>query len=87
MPAVILSGVVLWYLTDTPAQAHWLAADERDWLVQRQAAERRQREAVHNLSVLEVLRNPRVLTLGLSGFGIGYSVLSRLAPFATKRAA
>src|SRR6201986_5111897 len=57
VPAVILSAVVLWYLTDTPAQAHWLAADERDWLVQRQAAERRQREAVHNLSVLEVLRN------------------------------
>jgi MFS transporter, ACS family, tartrate transporter len=73
VPAIILSGVVLWYLTDTPAQAHWLAADERNWLVQRQAAERRQREAVHNLSVLDVLRNPRVLTLGLSGFGIGYS--------------
>ena len=73
VPALILSGFVLWYLTDSPAQSHWLAADERDWLMQRQAAERRQREAVHNLSVWEVLRNPRVLTFGLSGFGIGYS--------------
>ena len=62
VPALIMSGFVLWYLTDSPAQSHWLAADERDWLVQRQAAERRQREAVHNLSVWEVLRNPRVLT-------------------------
>jgi MFS transporter, ACS family, tartrate transporter len=73
VPAVILSGVVLTYLTDTPAQARWLEPEERDWLVQRQAAEKLQRESVHNLSVLQVLRNPRVLILGLSGFGIGYS--------------
>ena len=85
VPAVILSGVVLWYLTDTPAQAHWLAADERDWLVQRQAAERRQREAVHNLSVLEVLRNPRVLTLGLSGFGIVFQLRLLLFPAADRQ--
>jgi MFS family permease len=73
VPALILSVVVLFYLTDDPSQAKWLADDERDWLVRRQATERRQREAVHNPSVLQVLANPRVLTLGLAGFGIGYS--------------
>ena len=33
LPALILSMVVLFYLTDDPAQAKWLADDERDWLV------------------------------------------------------
>jgi D-galactonate transporter len=73
VPALILSLVILRYLTDEPSQAKWLADDERDWLVKRQESERRQREAVHNPSVLQVLTNPRVLALGVSGFGIGYS--------------
>jgi ACS family tartrate transporter-like MFS transporter len=73
IPALILSVVVLFYLTDDPSQAKWLANDERDWLVKRQASERQQRESVHNPSVLQVLANPRVLTLGVAGFGIGYS--------------
>src|SRR5580658_3007327 len=67
IPALILSVVVLLYLTDDPAEAKWLADDERDWLVQRQASERRQREEVHNPSVLQVLANPRVLTFGVAG--------------------
>jgi len=73
VPALILSFIVLRYLTDQPSEAHWLAPDERNWLVTRQAEERRQREAAHDLSVWQVLRNPRVLTLGIVGFGIGYS--------------
>ncbi len=73
IPALILSVVVLFRLKDSPAEATWLDADERAWLVQRQAAERQQREARHDLSVLQVLRNPRVVALGLGGFGIAYS--------------
>jgi MFS transporter, ACS family, tartrate transporter len=74
IPALILSVATLWYLQDDPRDAHWLEADEREWLVQRQAAEKRQREAKHDLSVLQVLANPRVLTLGIAGFGIAYSI-------------
>lgn len=74
IPALILSVIVLIVLKDTPAQATWLAQDERDWLVARQDAERRAREAVHDLSVLQVLTNPRVLLLGVGGFGIAYSI-------------
>jgi MFS transporter, ACS family, tartrate transporter len=73
VPALILSIVILFRLKDSPAEATWLAPDERAWLVARQAAERRQREAAHDLSVWQVLRNPRVITLGASGFGIAYS--------------
>jgi ACS family tartrate transporter-like MFS transporter len=74
LPALILAVATLWYLQDDPKDAHWLEPEERDWLVQRQAAERRQREAKHDLSVLQVLANPRVLTLGVAGFGIAYSI-------------
>ncbi|MGE0224372.1 MAG: MFS transporter [Acetobacteraceae bacterium] len=74
IPALVLAGVVLAYMTDEPSQATWLTAEERAWLVNRQAAERREREAVHNLSVMQVLFNPRVLILGVAGFGIAYSI-------------
>ncbi|MBS0639255.1 MAG: MFS transporter [Proteobacteria bacterium] len=73
IPALILAVVVLTLLKDSPAEATWLAPDERNWLIERQAAERRAREAVHDLSVLQVLTNPRVLLLGIGGFGIAYS--------------
>jgi MFS transporter, ACS family, tartrate transporter len=73
LPALVMSVVILVYLKDSPAEATWLADDERAWLVERQAAEQRQREAVHDLSVWQVLKNPKVLALGLGGFGIAYS--------------
>ncbi len=43
VPALILSVVVFFYLTDRPAAARWLADDERDWLTKRLAAEEKQR--------------------------------------------
>src|ERR1700733_2275778 len=73
VPALFISVYILLFLKDSPAEATWLADDERTWLVERQAAERRQREAVHNLTVLQVLKNPRVVALGVAGFGIAYS--------------
>ncbi|WP_158936134.1 MFS transporter [Burkholderia sp. S171] len=69
LPALLLSFVVLRYLTDKPADATWLAAEERDWLVARQAQERAQREAVRSFSVREALFNPRVLAVALIYFG------------------
>jgi MFS transporter, ACS family, tartrate transporter len=69
VPALLLSVVVLFYLTDKPADATWLAKDERDWLVTRLGQERQQREAVHKFSVREALFNPRVLAIALIYFG------------------
>src|SRR6185295_9339323 len=43
IPALLLSVVVFFYLTDRPADATWLAPDEREWLVARLDQERRQR--------------------------------------------
>jgi MFS transporter, ACS family, tartrate transporter len=69
IPAILLSGVVYFYLTDRPADATWLAPDERAWLAERLTLEERQRQAVHNYSVIQSLLNPRVLGLSLVYFG------------------
>jgi len=69
VPAILLAGVVFFYLTDRPADAAWLAPDERSWLAQRLALEQRQRLAVRSYTVAESLVNPRVLGLSLVYFG------------------
>jgi sugar phosphate permease len=69
IPAVLLSFVVFFYLTDRPSDATWLAADEREWLVARLDQERRNREAARHYSVAQALVNPRVLALSLVYFG------------------
>src|SRR5258708_6024747 len=38
VPAIILAAVVFFYLTDRPADAAWLAPDERTWLAERVGA-------------------------------------------------
>ena len=68
-PAVILSAVVYFYLTDKPADANWLAPDERGWLMTRLADERRQREADRHYSVIQAVLNPRVIAVALVYFG------------------
>ncbi|GJH09901.1 MFS transporter [Caballeronia sp. EK] len=69
IPALLLAFVVYFYLTDRPSDAHWLAKEERDWLVNRQAQERAHRESVHAFSVKEAIFNPRVLAIALIYFG------------------
>lgn len=69
VPAVILSGFVFFYLTDKPADATWLAADERRWLNERLTLERKQREAVQEFTVGQALVNPHVIGLSLVYFG------------------
>jgi len=69
-PAIVLAFVTYFYLTDRPSDAHWLEPDERAWLTDRLAAERRQREAVHNLTLWEVMYNPRVWALAVVYFGL-----------------
>jgi D-galactonate transporter len=69
VPAIILAGVVFFYLTDRPADAAWLDPEERGWLTDRLEFERRQREAVHSYTIAQSLVNPRVIGLSLVYFG------------------
>ena len=68
-PALILSVVVFFFLTDRPADAAWLQPEERDWLAGRLEEERRQRERVRRYTVMQALMNPRVLALSVVYFG------------------
>ena len=68
-PALILSVVVYFYLTDRPDEARWLEPDERAWLVARLQQEQTKRETMHRYSVMQALLNPKVLALGLVYFG------------------
>ena len=69
VPAIVLAVVVFFYLTDRPADASWLAPDERAWLTERLELEQRQRRAVRDYTVAQALVNPRVLGLSLVYFG------------------
>jgi len=70
IPALILSFVVLAYLTDKPYQATWLADDERAWLIERQATEARIREKARKFTILQSLTDTRVILLAFIYFGI-----------------
>jgi ACS family tartrate transporter-like MFS transporter len=69
VPAVILGIVVLFYMTDKPEGAKWLAADERAWLVETMNAERASKAASSHHSIWRGLADIRVLALALVYFG------------------
>jgi D-galactonate transporter len=70
VPALVLSVVVFFYLTDRPADAHWLAPEERAWLASRLDAERQLRESAKKFSVWQALGDTRVLLLACVYFGV-----------------
>jgi ACS family tartrate transporter-like MFS transporter len=78
VPTVVLGIAVLFYLTDRPAAAHWLAAEERTWLSSTIEHENRQIEAHGVVSVLRSFWDPRVLLLTLNYLGIVTASLGML---------
>jgi MFS family permease len=62
-PTLLLAPLVIKWLQDTPAQAHWLPRDEREWLVGRLGSERSEVEHKRVFTILQCLTNPRVLFL------------------------
>ena len=73
-PAIAL-GVICWfYLTDRPAQAHWLPADERRWLVEVLAEEQRQIARRYDFPLRRALTSPRTWALAVVYFGIAYGL-------------
>jgi ACS family tartrate transporter-like MFS transporter len=70
IPAVVLGLVVLFKLTDRPAQARWLSEDERTALEAQLEHERSSAGVARHLSVGQFLRNPAILLLALTNFFI-----------------
>ena len=71
LPAILLGFVVMRVLTARPEEAHWLAADERAWLVTTLHGEAGEggRRSSHTGSVWRVMADPRVLALSLIYMG------------------
>jgi ACS family tartrate transporter-like MFS transporter len=77
LPAVFLGLVTLWYLTDRPAEATWLTAEERSWLAERLAREEQPgqhhrsgfRQAAGDLRVWHLVALATTIALGISGLG------------------
>ena len=68
LPATLLGIVVFFMLTDRPSDAKWLTAEEREALEAELAREKANAKAKHRMTVLEALRNPKVLLLTLAFF-------------------
>ncbi len=63
LPALLLSGVVLAYLPDGPAQARWLSPQQRAWLMTRVQAEQKLQAAHGHLTLRAAFASPAVWLL------------------------
>lgn len=74
LPAIVL-GVVCWfYLTDRPADAHWLADDERAWLIDTLDSEQKQVSDTFHIPLRKALTSARIWALAIVYFGIAYGL-------------
>ncbi|SRR6266496_2549171 len=69
-PAIAVGAVTLFYLTDWPRQAHWLRADERQWITAELDREKDEKLAVHSFGILRAFRQREVILLTLAYFFI-----------------
>ena len=68
VPAVLLGGLVLFWLVDKPRQAAWLTTEESTVLEDELERERRETSRGRRMTVLEALKHPRVLMLAAAFF-------------------
>jgi ACS family tartrate transporter-like MFS transporter len=69
VPALVLGLITFRFLTDRPADAAWLSADERDWLSQAILLEQTGIKDPRSRSAWRVLMDWKVLALSLAYFG------------------
>ncbi|USK35954.1 MFS transporter [Bacillus sp. F19] len=68
IPAIILGFVVVFYLTNRPANAKWLSKEEKDWLEGELSAERQLSAQINKVSKLDMLKDLKVWKLSLLYF-------------------
>jgi MFS family permease len=74
LPAVLLGLVCWFYLTDRPADAHWLNTAQRRWLTDTLAAEERQISTQYRFPLRRTLTSPRVWALAIVYFAVAYGL-------------
>jgi MFS transporter, ACS family, tartrate transporter len=82
VPSILLGICVVFYLTNRPEEAHWLAAPERSALVARLNDERRVLSDAHGIGASGTLKNPTVWHLGTIFFlaNLGFYAYSIWSP-------
>ncbi len=70
IPTIAIGIFFYLFVTDRPAQAHWLDDQERTWLIATLEDERKLIEAKRKVSLWQSFYNPKVLILTLNYFGI-----------------
>ncbi|MBN9090677.1 MAG: MFS transporter [Reyranella sp.] len=77
-PTIVLGILCYFVMTDRPQQAKFLTQEEKDWLTDKIASERKAKEQVRVYSIFESMWNPRVLLLALNYLGIVTASLGML---------
>jgi ACS family tartrate transporter-like MFS transporter len=78
IPTILIGIVTLFVLTDRPEQAKFLTVEEKTWLAEKLAAERKAKDAVRTFGMWQAMFNPKVLLLSLNYFGIVVASLGML---------
>jgi MFS transporter, ACS family, tartrate transporter len=63
VPAIVLGIVTLFYLTDWPREASWLAVEEREWITLELDAEKLAKKETAHYTIRDAFRDRRVLLL------------------------
>ena len=69
LPALVMSAVVLYYLTDRPKAAGWLSTEESTWLQNQLDMERANRDRHGVLSLFRSMTDWRIIALGFVYMG------------------
>jgi ACS family tartrate transporter-like MFS transporter len=88
LPAILFGGITLFYLTDHPWQAKWLEPEERDWISEALAEEKRRKKAAGHIGMWQALKHRDVLLLAvaLSCANIGSYAYNFWLPTTMRRA-
>ncbi|HEY8187612.1 MAG TPA: MFS transporter [Pyrinomonadaceae bacterium] len=69
-PAIIFGVITIFYLTDRPHQAKWLAEDERIWIADELKRENQAKHEIRSYRILQAFRDREVILLTLAYFFI-----------------
>jgi ACS family tartrate transporter-like MFS transporter len=69
-PSILLGIIAIFYLTNTPKDAAWLALQEKEWLQTTLEREAKMFDRVQERNLWQAACNPYVLSFGLTYFGI-----------------
>ena len=68
LPAILFGAITLFYLTDWPREAKWLADDEREWIERELEGEKRAKKAGQSHHALAAFKHRDVIVLTFAYF-------------------